>query len=45
MTVGQQVFSGKDAREEAATALVRAVFLRRDDYTLRKHPPSRDSKS
>ncbi len=37
MTVGQRVFSGKGAREEAANALVRAVLSRRDDYTLRKH--------
>ncbi len=36
MTVGKQVFSGKGTREEAARALARAVFLRRDDYKLRK---------
>ena len=36
MTVGQQMFSGKGAREEAARALARAVLSRRDDYTLRK---------
>jgi prefoldin subunit 5 len=35
MAVGQQVFAGKGAREEAAKALARAVFLRRDDYKLR----------
>ena len=36
MSVGKEVFSGKGAREEAATALARAVLSRRDDYTLRK---------
>ncbi len=36
MTVDEQVFFGKGAREEAARALVRAVLSRRDDYTLRK---------
>jgi hypothetical protein len=36
MTVGQQVFSGKGAREEAAGALVGAAMSRRDDYTLRR---------
>jgi hypothetical protein len=36
MILGQQVFSGKDAREEAARALVRAVLSRRDDCTIRK---------
>ncbi len=34
--VGEQVFSGNGAREEAAGALVRAMLSRRDDYTLRK---------
>ncbi|MGO9062244.1 MAG: hypothetical protein ACLQU2_33510 [Candidatus Binataceae bacterium] len=37
MTVNEQVFSGKGAREEAARALVSAVLSRRDDHTLRKH--------
>ena len=32
MTVGNQTFSGKGAREEAARALSRAVLSRRDDY-------------
>lgn len=35
MTVGNQVFSGKGAREEAAKALIRAVLSRRDDYAPR----------
>jgi hypothetical protein len=37
MAVGQQVFSGNGAREEAAGALVLAMLSRDDDYTLRKH--------
>jgi hypothetical protein len=36
MSVGARVFSGKGAREEAATALARARLSRRDDYTLRQ---------
>jgi hypothetical protein len=32
MTVGNQTFSGKGAREEAGRALARAVLSRRDDY-------------
>ncbi|MGO9056803.1 MAG: hypothetical protein ACLQU2_05360 [Candidatus Binataceae bacterium] len=36
MIVGEQVFSGKGAREEAAGALVSAVLSRREDHTLRK---------
>src|SRR5208337_1493355 len=39
MAVGGQVFSGKGAREEAARALAAAVFLRRDDHTLRRRAP------
>jgi len=37
MTVGEQVFSEKGAREEAARVRFLAVLSRRDDYTLSKH--------
>src|SRR5216683_3232151 len=36
MTLGQQVFSGKGAREEAARELVTAVLSHRVDDTLRR---------
>jgi hypothetical protein len=35
MTVGNRTFSGKGAREEAGSALTRAVLSRRDDYAPR----------
>jgi len=35
MTVGNQTFSGKGAREEAGAALARAILSRRDDYPAR----------
>jgi hypothetical protein len=35
MTVGNQTFSGKGAREEAGWALTRAILSRRDDYAPR----------
>jgi hypothetical protein len=37
MTVGEQVFSGKGAREEAAKAGPRRAVPRRDDHPLREH--------
>jgi hypothetical protein len=35
MTVGNQTFAGKGARDEAGRALMRAILSRRDDHALR----------
>lgn len=45
MTVGNRTFSGKGAREEAGSALTRAVLSSRDDHAPRLRATFRVSKS